>query len=55
MEIVEKAILGLRNYARNSKERLLFAACAIEGEDRETPNEYKMREKNERKTHWMQK
>ena len=45
MEIVEKAILGLRNYARNSKERLLFAACAIEGEDRETPNEYKMRKR----------
>ena len=43
--------LGLRNYARNSKERLLIAARTIENnEDRGTQNEYKKRKKNERKT-----
>ena len=48
---VETAILGLRNYVRNSKERLLIAARKIEEDkDRETPNEYKTRKKNERKT-----
>ena len=30
---VETAILGLRNYVRNSKERLLITACTIEDED----------------------
>ena len=55
-DTVETAILGLRNYVRNSKERLLTAACAIEeDEDIETPNEYKKRKKNERKTQWTQK
>ena len=50
-DTVETAILGLRNYVRNSKERLLIAAYTIEeDEDRETPNEYKKRKKNKRKT-----
>ena len=41
---------------RNNKERLLVAACTIEeDEDRETPNEFKKRKKNEWKTHWTQK
>ena len=53
---VETAILRLRNYVRNSRERLLITACTIEeDEDRETPNEYKKRKKNERKTQWTQK
>ena len=48
---VETAILGLRNYVRNSKERLLIAACTIiEDKDRETTNVYKKRKKNEKKT-----
>ena len=43
-DTVETAILGLRNYARNSKERLLIAACTIEEDkDRKTPNEYNKR------------
>ena len=43
-DTVETAILGLKNYARNSKERLLIATRTIEeDEDRETPNEYKKR------------
>ena len=55
-DTAEKAILGLRNYMRNSKERLLIAASTIgEDEDRETPNEYKKRKKNERKTQVTQK
>ena len=55
-DIVEIVILGLRNYVRNSKERLLIAACTIKNnEDKETPNEYKKRKKNERKTKWTQK
>ena len=50
-DTVETAILGLRNDVRNSRERLLIAAHTIErGEDRETPNEYKKRKKNVRKT-----
>ena len=54
-DIVGTAILGLRNYVRNSKERLLIAARTIEeDEDRETPNEYKKRKKNEKKTQWTQ-
>ena len=36
---VETAILGLRNYVRNGKERLLTAARTIENEDTETLNE----------------
>ena len=53
---VETAILGLRNYVRNSKERLLIAARTIEKhEDRETQTEYKKGEKNEKKTQWTQK
>ena len=48
-DTVETAILGLRNYVRNSKERLLTATRKIEeDEDRETPNEYKKGKKNER-------
>ena len=48
-DTVEIAILGLRNYVRNSKERLLIAARTIEDdEDRETPNKYKKRKQNER-------
>ena len=55
-DFVEAAILGLKNYVRNSKESLLIAARTIEDDkDRETPNEYKKREKNERKTQWTQK
>ena len=51
----ETAILGLRNYVRNSKERLLSAACTIENnKNKEKSNEYKMRKKNERKTQWTQ-
>ena len=45
-DTVETAILGLRNYVRNSKERSLIAARTIEeDEDRETPNEYKKKKK----------
>ena len=41
---------------KNNKERLLVAACTIEEDkDRETPNEFKKRKKNEWKTHWTQK
>ena len=55
-DTVETAISGLRNYVRNSKERLLIAAQTIyENEERETPNEYKKRKKIERKTWWTQK
>ena len=47
---VETAILGLRNYVINSKERLLITTRTIEEDgDRETPSEYKKRKKNERK------
>ena len=54
-DTVETAISGLRNYVRNSKERLLIAARTIEeDEDRETPKEYKKRKKNERKIQWTQ-
>ena len=50
-DTVQTAILGLTNYVTNSKERLLIAARAIEeDEDREAPNEYKKRKKNEKKT-----
>ena len=55
-EAVQTAILGLRNYVLNSKKRLLIAARTIrEDEDRETPNKYKNRKNNERKTQWTQK
>ena len=55
-DTVKTAILGLKNYVTNSKERLLIAAHTIgENEDRETPNEYKKRKKNERKTQWTRK
>ena len=48
---VETVILGLRNYARKCKERLLIAAHIIgDDEDKETPNEYKKRKENETKT-----
>ena len=48
--------MGLTHYVRNSKERLLIAARTIEeDQDRETPNEYKKRKKNERKIQWTQK
>ena len=37
-------------------QRLLIAACTIEeDEDRKTPNQYKKKKKNERKTQWTQK
>ena len=50
-DTVETAISGLRNYVRNNKERLLIAERTIEEDkDRETPIEYKKREKNGRKT-----
>ena len=53
---METAILGLRNYVRNSKERLLIAVHTIdEDEDRKIPSEYKKRKKNEKKTQWTQK
>ena len=43
---MEIAILGLRNYVRHSKERLLIAARTIEeDEDTETPNEYKKKKR----------
>ena len=47
-DAVETAFWVLRNYVRNSKERLLIAACTIDkDEDREIPNEYKKGKKNE--------
>ena len=43
---MEIAILGLRNYVRHGKERLLIAARTIEeDEDTETPNEYKKKKR----------
>ena len=54
-DTVETAILRLRNYVRNSKERLLIAARTTEEEYRETPNEYKKRKKNEREIQCTQK
>ena len=48
-DTVETGILGLKNYVRNSKERLLITTQAIENdEDRKTPNEYKRRKKNKK-------
>ena len=50
------AILGLRNYVSNSKEKLLITARTVEEDkDGETPKEYKKRKKNERKIQWTQK
>ena len=50
-DTVETAILGWRNYERNSKERFLIAACTIEeDEDRETPRSTK-REKRRKGKH----
>ena len=52
---METAILGLRNYVGNSKERLLITVLTIEeDEDRKPPNEYKKRKKKS-KTQWTQK
>ena len=49
-DTVETTTLGLRN-VRSNTERLLIAAHSLkDNEDRETPNEYKIRKKNERKT-----
>ena len=43
---MKTAILGFRNYVRNSTERLLIAARTTEDdENRETPNEYKKKGK----------
>ena len=42
---------SLIQYYTNSKENLLIAARTVEDDkDREIPNEYKKRKKNERKT-----
>ena len=55
-DTMETTILGLKNYVRNSKVRLLIAARTIEDhKDRESPNEYKKMKKNERETQWSQK
>ena len=54
-DAVETAILGLINYVRNSKERLIAANTVEDDDDIEIPNEYKMRKKNERKKQWAQK
>ena len=55
-DTVEIANLGLRNYVKHSKESLLIAARTVEDDkDRVTPNEYKKRKKNERKTQWTRK
>ena len=55
-DTVETALLELRNYLRNSKTRLVTAACTTEeDEDREIPSEYKKRKKNERVTQRTQK
>ena len=55
-DTVEPAILGLRNYVRNRKDRFLIAALTIEEDgDRETPIDYKKRKMNERETQWTQK
>ena len=50
-----QAIFGLTNDVRNSKERLIAACIIEEDEDRETPNEYKKKKTNERKTQQTQK
>ena len=50
-DTVERAILGLRNYQGNSKEKLFTAARTIEEDEyRESSHEYKKRKNNERKT-----
>ena len=53
---VRPAILGLNNYIRNNKERLLTAAHTIkEDKDRETLNEYENWKKNKREKQGTQK
>ena len=55
-DTMETTILGLKNYVRNSKVRLLIAARTIEDhKDRESPYEYKKMKKNESETQWSQK
>ena len=55
-DTVKRAVLESINYVRNSKERLLIAACTTEyDENRETSSEYKKKIKNERKTQCTQK
>ena len=50
-DTVKRAVLDSENYVRNSKERLLIAACTTEyDENKETSSEYKKKIKNERKT-----
>ena len=52
---METTIFVLRNYVRNSKQRLLIAARTIEeGEDREMPNEYQKGKKSKKKIQWTQ-
>ena len=47
-DTVKTAILGLRNYTRNNKKRLINATRTTENDEgREGPNEYKKRKKNE--------
>ena len=54
-DTVETAILGLTNYVRKSKERLIAARTIEQDEDWETSNKYKRRKKNERKIQWTEK
>ena len=52
---METTIFVLRNYVRNSKQRLLIAARTIEeDEDREMPNEYKKSKKSKKEIQWTQ-
>ena len=52
---METTIFVLRNYVRNSKQRLLIAARTIEeGEDREMPNKYQKGKKSKKKIQWPQ-
>ena len=49
-DTLETATLRLRNYVRNSKERLLIAARKTDdNEDRGTPHEYKKKKKEWKK------
>ena len=55
-DTVETAILGLRTYVRNCKERLLNAAGTIEEDKgRETPNDYKKSKATEDWWGWLRK
>ena len=48
---VETAVLWLRNYVKNTKERFLIVARTMEEEEgRDAPNECKNKKKNERET-----